>query len=178
MGLRRYLLLIALAASFLAAGCCCPPISGRYCDNGGCCPPPRAVHCCCPLCIACCLPAAVSSPSINCQPPECSPPERLVSAEPAPINTGPLTTDGSACNEPCHRFPCCGRLHAWFAGFRQGVPSQQHPDYYSPPARFHPIPTRPAFESLPTYPSLLPADSGMNNPLRASNDQQARPTVR
>lgn len=31
------------------------------------------------------------------------------------------------------------------------APSQQHADYVSPLARFHPVPTRPVFEPLPAY---------------------------
>jgi hypothetical protein len=190
MGRQRYLLLTALAASLLATGCCCPPLSGRYCDP--CCCPPRTGRCCCPLCVAarcsarvCCPPACqpVECQPTACLPPECAPSRYPQVEDPCPIapDSSQLAScpDGADCPDFCRKhLPCCDRLHAWFAGFRHGVPTQQHPDYYSPPAKFHPIPTRPAFEPLPSYPPLLPADPGMNNPLRASTDRGPGPTVR
>jgi len=50
-----------------------------------------------------------------------------------------------------------GPLFAWLdgglvrAGASGPVPSQQHDDYVSPLARFHPVPTRPVFEPLAEY---------------------------
>ena len=36
------------------------------------------------------------------------------------------------------------------------IPAEQHADYLSPLAKFHPVPTRPVFESLPAHgPPLL-----------------------
>jgi hypothetical protein len=172
MSSPRYRLLIALAASLLAAGCCSGPLSGRYCDPS-CCARPRASQCCCPICIATRQPAPAP-----CLPAECQPAiDPTISGD----NPGEIAVcpDSEPCPDPPKpRFASCGRWHAWFAGFRHGVPSQQHPDYYSPPAKFHPIPTRPAFEPLPSYPPLLPADPGMNNPLRASTDRPSQPAVR
>jgi hypothetical protein len=96
-------------------------------------------------------------------------------AESSQVASCPDSTD---CPDPCCKRSHCSWLRAWFVRQRHGVPTQQHPDYYSPPAKFHPIPTRPAFEPLPSYPPLLPADPGMNNPLRASTDRSDRPSVR
>ena len=188
MGPRRYLLLTALFAGFLATGCCCPPLSGRYC-NAGCCPS-GALRCCCPLCVAtrqsmafCCPPPASSQTQClppACQPPECSPAENPypIAADSSQIASDVIATgcpDSAACaDDPSCKRSHCGWFHAWFAGQRNGVPTQQHPAYYSPPAKFHPIPTRPAFEPLPTYPPLMPAYPGMNNPLRASTDRTVR----
>jgi hypothetical protein len=39
-----------------------------------------------------------------------------------------------------------------------GVPSQQHDDYVSPLAKFHPVPTRPVFEPLAAYPPAVLLD--------------------
>jgi hypothetical protein len=51
-----------------------------------------------------------------------------------------------------------------------GVPSQQHDDYVSPLAKFHPVPTRPVFEPLAAYPpAVLLAPSG-----HQSRDQWSR----
>jgi len=46
------------------------------------------------------------------------------------------------------------------------VPSQQGPDYTSPQAKFHPIPTRPAFEPQFLYPPPQFIDPAGDNPLR------------
>jgi hypothetical protein len=48
------------------------------------------------------------------------------------------------------------------------VPSQQGPDYVSPQAKFHPVPTRPVFEPLPVYPPPQLIEPGMSNPLRST----------
>jgi len=40
------------------------------------------------------------------------------------------------------------------------VPAEQHADYLSPPPKFHPVPTRPVFEPLPTYGGPLLLDAG------------------
>jgi len=190
MGPRRYLFLTALCASLMATGCCCPPLSGRYCDP--CCCPPRAARCCCPLCVAmrqsmtaycpptaCCPPQACQTAEFQpaCPPLECVPAEDScpIAAESNQVASCP---DSADCPDPCCKPRHCSWLRTWFARQRNGVPSQQHPDYYSPPAKFHPIPTRPAFEPLPSYPTLLPADPGMNNPLRASTDRANGATVR
>jgi hypothetical protein len=123
-----------------------------------------------------------------CPPPACPPTECPPAASSPMVDPGQTAVESSqdaSCPDPAdcpvprrRLFPCCTHLTAWFAHQRHGVPSQQHPDYYSPPAKFHPIPTRPAFEPLPSYPPLLPADSGMNNPLRASTDRATSPSVR
>jgi hypothetical protein len=193
MARRPYLFLTGLAASLLATGCCCPALSGRYCDP--CCCQPQAARCCCPLCVATRYPLTACCPPSICQPQACPPPQyqpqpcppvcqpicppdedsRLNALESSPLASYPHSAD---CPDPCCKPPHCSWLRGWFARQRNGVPSQQHPDYYSPPAKFHPIPTRPAFEPLPSYPPLLPADSGMNNPLRASIDRSNGPTVR
>lgn len=178
---RPYLILTTLAASLLATGCCCPPLSGRYC-NPCCCQPRAARGCCCPFCVA-----TRYQMTAYCQPPACPPAEYSQPACPPVEDLGPITVESSQlascpdsadCPDPCRKPLHCTWLRAWFARQRNGVPSQQHPDYYSPPAKFHPIPTRPAFEPLPTYPPLLPADPGMNNPLRASTDRPGQPAVR
>ena len=192
---RRYLILIALAASLLGTGCCCTQLSGRYCDAGCC--QPRAARCCCPLCIAtryqmtaCCPPPVCAHqtcqpscppafPPQQCPPPECSPQECSPQAGQLADDLDQTVASGeSDCTDPCCKPLHCGWLRSWFAGFRHGVPSQQHPDYYSPQPKFHPIPTRPAFEPLSSYPPLLPADPGMNNPLRASGNRYTAPSVR
>ena len=51
--------------------------------------------------------------------------------------------------------PLLAWLHHGAAGFGSGglnlAPSEQHADYVSPLAKFHPVPTRPVFEPLPAY---------------------------
>src|SRR5687768_12954608 len=66
---------------------------------------------------------------------------------------------------PFHRF----YLAKWFTGLAgDGVPSEQAPEYVSPQPKFHPIPTRPAFEAQPAYlPTELIVPSDGNNPLRS-----------
>jgi hypothetical protein len=66
----------------------------------------------------------------------------------------------------------CDRLHGGLLGLRGGLArlhlgatggGQQGPDYVSPQARFHPVPTRPAFEPQLDYPQpelIEAADSG------------------
>ncbi|HEY2411943.1 MAG TPA: hypothetical protein VGI40_06860 [Pirellulaceae bacterium] len=180
MAPRRYLILTALAASLLAPGCCCPQLSGRYCNP--CCCQSRADLCCCPLCVATRCQMTACCPSPACLPPECQPQTCPPAEDPCPIaaDSSQLAScpNSADCPDPCGKSSHCGWLRTWFARQRNGVPSQQHPDYYSPPAKFHPIPTRPAFEPLPSYPPLLPADPGLNNPLRASTDRSDRPSVR
>jgi len=49
------------------------------------------------------------------------------------------------------------------------VPSQQGPDYLSPQAKFHPVPTRPVFEPTPAYPPTELIEPGItSNPLRST----------
>ena len=179
MAKRRYLILTTLVASLLAGGCCCQPLSGRYCDVA-CCPPRCTARCCCPLCIAPVCMSMCQSATAQCPPPVCPPATEQCPPPACSPAGGPSLTaaDSTSCPDSCQSFPRCEGVHAWFAGLWHGVPSQQHPDYYSPPAKFHPIPTRPAFEPLSSYPPLLPADPGMNNPLRASTDRAGQPTVR
>ena len=50
------------------------------------------------------------------------------------------------------------------------VPSQQHDDYVSPLARFHPVPTRPVFEPLPEYSQAVLLDPSGDQ----SRDQWSR----
>ena len=51
-------------------------------------------------------------------------------------------------------------------GGDNSVPSEQGPDYLSPPAKFHPIPTRPVFESQAFYPPTELLEPAGGNPLR------------
>jgi hypothetical protein len=168
----RHIIALAITASLLASGCCCP-LSGRYNEVG-----------CCPPCMQRCCPAPCPAPyplmeNTVCPPadPACPPGN---AASNAVAEDCPPECD--ACEGPFRRLfwpHNCG-LSRWLTlGFGQGnVPSQQHPAYHSPPAKFHPIPTRPAFEPLPSYPPLMPADSGMNNPLRASASPPTAPLSR
>jgi len=48
------------------------------------------------------------------------------------------------------------------------VPTQQGPDYLSPQAKFHPVPTRPVFEPQLAYPPTELIEPGMSNPLRST----------
>jgi hypothetical protein len=164
MKARLKFLALAATASFLAAGCCCPGLSGRYRSNACC--QQNSSSCCQQTSDACCQ-------------------QHVQDACPQPVATCPPDANASACpcddcNAGCSHgclLPGC-HLRGWLAGWRHGVPSQQQPDYYSPPAKFHPIPTRPAFEPLASYPPLLPTDSGMNNPLRAAPDRPGAPQLR
>jgi len=153
--LHLSLLLLLLVTSLLAGGCCCP-LSGRYCDYP-CCQPQRA----------------------GCPNPD---PECLPTPTPGTYNSQAECPPDSNCCEHGHcLFPRlhCGSARGLFsAWFGEGVPSQQHPDYYSPPAKFHPVPTRPAFEPLTSYPPLVPTYPGMNNPLRASASPPGAPLSR
>lgn len=168
----RIIIALAITASLLAGGCCCP-LSGRY-NEAGCCPP-RLQRCCPAPGLAACQPiedAAYMPADLACPPGDAA--SNAVAEECPP--------ECDACEGRSRRLfwthHC--RLSRWLTlGFGRGqVPSQQHPDYYSPPAKFHPIPTRPAFEPLPSYPPLMPADSGMNNPLRASASPPLGPLSR
>src|SRR5262245_30227913 len=83
-------------------------------------------------------------------------------------NVGP--TPVGAADPCCSCQPCCGLVHgpllAWLhhgaAGFGSHglnlAPSEQHADYVSPLAKFHPVPTRPVFEPLPAYHPPMPLD--------------------
>lgn len=172
---RRYILAFAIGASLLANGCYCPMLSGRYSDIG-CCPPPVLRACppaCAPLEPANCLPPDSNCPPANPIGPPTNSAGNAVAADCPP--------DCELCGGPCRQLfghHCC--LSRWLTlGFGPGkVPSQQAPDYYSPPAKFHPVPTRPAFEPLPSYPPLLPAAAGMNNPLRATTSPPTAPLTR
>ena len=72
---------------------------------------------------------------------------------------------------PCGRHGChLGMLFPGLAGGMGGnnnVASQQGPDYASPHANFHPVPTRPVFEPTPTYPPTELIEPGISNPLRS-----------
>ncbi len=155
MKARHQFLALVATASILAAGCCCPGLSGRYRNS-----------CCQQTSNACCQ---QNSPNTYPDPQTACPPDASASA-------CPCDDCNAGCSHGC-LLPGCS-LRGWLAGWRNGVPSQQQPDYYSPPAKFHPIPTRPAFEPLASYPPLLPADSGMNNPLRAAPDRPGAPQLR
>lgn len=174
---RRHIIALAIVACLLASGCCCPTLSGRY-NEVGCCPP-RMQRCCPTTCTATCSAPCAPLENTPCLPNEAgySPGDPASNAVTADC---PSDCDSCAesCREPFWPHHCC--LSRWLTlGFGQGrVPSQQHADYYSPPAKFHPIPTRPAFEPLPSYPPLLPADSGMNHPLRASASPPNAPLSR
>jgi hypothetical protein len=73
---------------------------------------------------------------------------------------------------PCGPPHCCG-LSMLFPGLAGGmggnnsVPSQQGPDYSSPLAKFHPVPTRPVFEPMPAHPPTELIEPGISNPLRS-----------
>jgi hypothetical protein len=128
-------------ASLLAPGCCCPQLSGRYANR-------------------CCQPQMLANANAG-----------------ADANPG---SDAEACNEnqsaanhcarrgPFHRF----YLTRWFTGLAgDGVPSEQAPEYASPQPKFHPIPTRPAFEPQLAYlpPALIVPSDGIGNPLRSTH---------
>ena len=64
---------------------------------------------------------------------------------------------------------CCCLCKLLFPGLAGGgVPSEQGPDYLSPHANFHPVPTRPVFEPLAVYPPTELLEPGGSNPLRYS----------
>ena len=91
----------------------------------------------------------------------------LPAASAPPCNCGPTANCAR-----CRLGGCGGHGHppllAWLHGGHgglgdddDGVPSQQHDDYLSPLPKFHPVPTRPVFEPLPTYkPAVLLDPSG------------------
>jgi hypothetical protein len=122
---------VALAMA-VAGGCCCPTLSGRYSE----------------LAMLASYGDAAGLPPCAWQPPTDRP-------------CCPQEAAAAACRE-CPQFE--GRCAAghWRQAARGGlagprrVPSQQHPDYLSPPAKFHPVPTRPVFEPLPTRQTLPP----------------------
>lgn len=122
---------VALAMA-VAGGCCCPMLSGRYNELAM---------------LASCADAAGLPPCAWGPPGD--PPCRL-HEEPA-----------ASCPHGCRLRGRCAaaRLgHAAQAGMLapRRVPSQQHADYLSPPAKFHPVPTRPVFEPLPSRQALDP----------------------
>ncbi len=94
---------------------------------------------------------------------------------PSGLATSYLGPDGNnAISAPCGPPHCCG-LSMLFPGLAGGigagnsnVPSQQGPDYMSPQAKFHPIPTRPVFEPQPAYPPVALIEPGISNPLRST----------
>ena len=180
---RRTIIALAIAASLLAGGCCCPMLSGRYSEVGCC--PPHLQRCCPGACApgacpsAACPPAGCLPADSFCPPADAACPPADAVYYDAPQECLPASDAGECGRSPLARLHC-SCLSRWLTlGFGQGnVPSQQHPAYYSPPAKFHPIPTRPAFEPLPSYPPLMPADSGMNNPLRASVSPPTAPLSR
>ena len=68
---------------------------------------------------------------------------------------------------------CLGMLFPGLLGVGgagdNSVPSQQGPDYLSPQAKFHPVPTRPVFEPTPAYPPTELIVPGItSNPLRST----------
>jgi hypothetical protein len=134
---KRLLALVAMLA--LLTGCYCPALSGRYCELG---------------------------PYPPCGP--CLPGNARCLAAPA-------ASDARGPADDCLLGGCGGRFGGRFGGRsggpgraglarRQGaVPSQQRADYVSPEAKFHPVPTRPAFEpQLAARPAVLldPAPAG------------------
>jgi hypothetical protein len=98
-------------------------------------------------------------------------------------------SDAEACNESASGNGHCSRcgpfhrlyLSKWVTGLAgDGVPSQQAPEYVSPQAKFHPIPTRPAFEPQLAYlpPELIMSSDGIDNPLRTSHGPRHGPPYR
>jgi hypothetical protein len=86
-----------------------------------------------------------------------------------------VAPDGNELNyAPCGPPHCCG-LGMLFPGLAGGlgangsgnVPSQQGPDYLSPHAKFHPVPTRPVFEPTLAYTPTELIEPGISNPLRS-----------
>ena len=114
-----------------------------------------ATGCCCPQ-----LSGRYCNPS--CQPPNLADANANADAEAC------LDSGNSHCRRrgPFHRSV----LSKWLGGFAgDGVPSQQAPEYVSPQPKFHPIPTRPAFEPQLAYlpPELIVPSDGNANPLRS-----------
>jgi hypothetical protein len=81
---------------------------------------------------------------------------------------GPALCESGAC--PCEAedgaFSLAGHrplLPHWLRK-KAPEPSQQHADYISPLPEFHPLPTRPVFEPLPSYtpPHLLDPPAKMH----------------
>jgi hypothetical protein len=87
---------------------------------------------------------------------------------------GPNGSD-TANNAPCGPLHGCG-LSMLFPGLdlvggmgaNNSVASQQGPDYVSPQPKFHPVPTRPAFEPQLAYPPTELIEPGTSNPLRST----------
>jgi hypothetical protein len=84
---------------------------------------------------------------------------------PAAQNCGCMPAAGGHSGlAPCGHGLEHGPLFAWLHGglVRAGaggpVPSQQHDDYQSPLAKFHPVPTRPVFEPLAEQPAVVLLD--------------------
>jgi hypothetical protein len=114
-----------------------------------------ASGCCCPMlsgryCDYRCCPGAM--------PPGCDP------GMAAYGNNAPYGSCGPACAPHCCCL--CKLLFPGLAG--GGVPSEQGPDYLSPHANFHPVPTRPVFEAVPAYSPPERISTGGSNPLRWS----------
>jgi hypothetical protein len=179
-----------LTTSLLASGCYCPMLSGRYsdlaCMRG--CPLPGAN----PAPIA--DPNAPPRPTMQPSAPQPSAPQSPGPQQPAPQQPAPLPpaiNNQSSQNVPpalnsgdpglhgpgLHGPGLHGRGihgHGLLAGLggravslaTARVPSQQGPDYASPQAKFHPIPTRPAFEPQFVYPPPQFIDPAGDNPLR------------
>jgi len=154
----------------LVTGGCCGPLSVRYYDGPcGCVRGPGTVgpptsH------------AAVASPPTACN---CGPPGgRSAGANPVP--TPSLDAASAATAEPpCECDPTAGhgghRLLGGRLAARLARPGVQHADYLSPPAKFHPVPTRPVFEPLPHYPPLRLLDPPAAGPA-AGTSHPAEPT--
>lgn len=77
-----------------------------------------------------------------------------VGMEPPSPAVGPCGDHCDTCGPGVlHRGIMAGRPH-----LLAKVPSQQHADYVSPLAKFHPVPTRPVFAPLPGYHPPTPLD--------------------
>src|SRR5262245_41708879 len=85
------------------------------------------------------------------------------------------------CEDGCPpQFLPRGGLHLFGCGLgvlldRNKVPSNQHADYLSPLPKFHPVPTRPAFEPQPIYPPLESLDWQRSSPARHHPLEAMRP---
>ena len=135
---KPFLIAPVVVASLLATGCYCPMLSGRYCEVG--CYPP------CPMPPPTPVAAndSTSKAELACAPHRCC------------LLNGLFGLDGSA------------RLGGGLGLAQRAsqVPSQQGPDYLSPQASFHPVPTHPVFEPQLAYSPPQPIESAGSNPLR------------
>jgi hypothetical protein len=171
------LIALVAAVSLLAGGCYCPLLSGRYGELGYC-PPGPWVN---PAMTPASPPADGNAPP-GAQTPLTAPPVASAPAAPIPAPLAaeapaplPAPTkdskyDNKSVGHP-HRLPFPGGLF-WLGGRlgsrRAGAPRswQQGPDYASPQAKFHALPTRPVFEPQLDYPPPDLIEPAGLNPLR------------